>query len=64
MLAGFQTRHWTASQAATEFSNYLDERWKGQAFIHEGKQVEQLELSHKVYSGDGLLRAEEGEHDE
>jgi glycerol-3-phosphate dehydrogenase len=52
MLAGFQTHRWSASQAATEFSAYLHERWKGQSFIHQGKQVEQLELSQELYGQD------------
>ena len=52
MLAGYQTHRWPASQAATEFSAYLLERWKGQAFIQQGKQVEQLELSRRLYGQD------------
>jgi glycerol-3-phosphate dehydrogenase len=52
MLAGFQTHRWSASQAAAEFSAYLHERWKGQSFIHQGKQVEQLELSQELYGQD------------
>lgn len=49
MLAGYATHRWRASQAATEFSDYLQERWKGQAFVHEGKQIEQFELSQDIY---------------
>jgi glycerol-3-phosphate dehydrogenase len=49
MLAGYETRLWRASQAATEFSDYLRERWKGQAFVKEGKQTEQFELSQEIY---------------
>jgi glycerol-3-phosphate dehydrogenase len=63
MLAGFQTHRWTASQAATEFSAYLHERWKGQSFIHQGKQVEQLDLSHDLYSADRSFCADPGEQD-
>lgn len=64
MLAGFQTRRWSASQAATEFSSYLDERWKGQSFIHQGQQVEQLELSENIYREHDSVYADAGEHDE
>lgn len=63
MLAGFQTRRWTASEAAAEFSAYLEERAKGQAFIHQGKQLEQLDLNHDLYSADGMLCADSGEQD-
>jgi glycerol-3-phosphate dehydrogenase len=50
MLAGYETRRWKASHAATEFSDYLQERWRGQAFVQEGKQIEQLELSQDIYN--------------
>ena len=68
MLAGFQTHRWSASQAAAEFSAYLQERWKGQSFIHKGKQVEQLELSQELYGQDCLgddrpICVETGEQD-
>ena len=63
MLAGFQTHRWQASEAATEFSNFLHERWKGQAFVHQGKQVEQLELSRQLYGEDPLVCGNSGEHD-
>ena len=63
MLAGFQTHHWSASQAAAEFSSFLHERWKGQAFIHQGQQVEQLSLSHDLYGADGPICADSGEED-
>ena len=49
MLAGYETRRWQASQAAMEFSDYLRERWKGQAFVQEGNQIEQLGLSREIY---------------
>ena len=49
MLAGYETRRWQASQAATEFSDYLRERWKGQASIQKGKQIEQFERSQEIY---------------
>jgi hypothetical protein len=63
MLAGFQAHRWTAPQAASEFSDYLHERWRGQAFIQQGKQIEQLELSHELYGEDRLACANRGEHD-
>jgi glycerol-3-phosphate dehydrogenase len=63
MLAGYQTHRWTASEAATEFSAYLHERSKGQSFIHQGQQVEQLELNHDIYGADQLLRANSGRQD-
>ncbi len=53
MLAGFQTKRWSSSQASTEFSSYLQERWKGQALIHLGKQIEQLDRSRDLYDRDG-----------
>jgi glycerol-3-phosphate dehydrogenase len=49
MLAGFQTHRWTAAEASAEFEKYLDERWKGQSWINQGKQVEQLYLSHDLF---------------
>jgi glycerol-3-phosphate dehydrogenase len=63
MLAGYQTHRWTALEAATEFSAYLHERSKGQSFIHQGQQVEQLELNHDIYGADQLLRANSGRQD-
>jgi glycerol-3-phosphate dehydrogenase len=61
MLAGFQTHRWSASQAATEFSAYLHERWKGQSLVPQGQQIEQLNFSHDLYGADMLSRAENGE---
>jgi glycerol-3-phosphate dehydrogenase len=49
MLAGYQTHRWNAEEASAQFEKYLDERWKGQSSIHEGKQVEQLYLSHDLF---------------
>jgi hypothetical protein len=63
MLAGFETHRWTASQAATEFSAYLHERSKGQAFIHQGMQVEQMDLNHDLYGADRPFHADSGEQD-
>jgi hypothetical protein len=63
MLAGYQTHRWTASEAAIELSAYLHERSKGQSFIHQGQQVEQLDLNHDLYGADQLLRANSGKQD-
>ncbi|MGA3162220.1 MAG: anaerobic glycerol-3-phosphate dehydrogenase subunit GlpA [Terracidiphilus sp.] len=63
MLAGYQTHRWTASQAASEFSAYLHERSKGQSFIHQGMQVEQLDLNHDLYGADRLLCTNTGKQD-
>ncbi len=63
MLAGFQTNHWSASEAATEFSAYIHERWKGQSFIQQGKQLEQLSLSRDLYGADVEVCAHSGEQD-
>jgi glycerol-3-phosphate dehydrogenase len=60
MLAGFQTHRWTASEAATEFSAYLHERAKGQAFIHQGKQVEQLDFNRNLYGAEQTSCANSG----
>jgi glycerol-3-phosphate dehydrogenase len=49
MLAGFQTNRWSAAEASEQFERYLDERWKGQSWINQGKQVEQLYLSHDLF---------------
>src|SRR5208337_3520501 len=57
MLAGYETRRWKSSQAAAEFSDYLEERWKGQSFVQEGKQTEQFELSQDIYGA--VLSGEE-----
>jgi glycerol-3-phosphate dehydrogenase len=63
MLAGYQAHRWTASQAATEFSAYLHERSKGQSFIHQGKQVEQLDLNNDLYGADRPYCADSGKQD-
>ena len=63
MLAGYQTHRWTASEAATEFSAYLHERSKGQSFIRQGQQVEQLELNHDIYGADQQLSANSDRQD-
>jgi glycerol-3-phosphate dehydrogenase len=63
MLAGFQTHRWSAGEAATEFSAYLHERARGQSFIHQGKQVEQLDLNHALYGADQPFCAELSKQD-
>jgi glycerol-3-phosphate dehydrogenase len=63
MLAGYQTHRWTASEAATEFSAYLHERSKGQSFIRQGQQVEQLELNQDIYGADQQLSVNSGRQD-
>ncbi len=49
MLAGYRNRHWSASQASQLLETYLDDRWKGQAWVPNGKQAEQLELSEQLF---------------
>jgi glycerol-3-phosphate dehydrogenase len=49
MLAGFQTHRWDAAEASSQFERYINERWKGQSGINQGKQVEQLYLSHDLF---------------
>ncbi|MGC9157462.1 MAG: anaerobic glycerol-3-phosphate dehydrogenase subunit GlpA [Terracidiphilus sp.] len=63
MLAGYQAHRWSASEAATEFSDYIQERWKGQSFIHQGKQLEQLDISHDTYGVDVAVCASSGVQD-
>jgi hypothetical protein len=63
MLAGYQTHRWTASEAATQFSAYLHERSKGQSFIRQGQQVEQLELNQDIYGADQQLSVNSGRQD-
>jgi len=50
MLAGYQSGKWSAEQAAREFATYLAERWKGQAFVQQGKQAEQFDIGHELYA--------------
>ena len=57
MLAGYATQQWTAEQAVAEFTRYLNERWKGQDFLEEGKQLQQLELSRSLYGEPPLATA-------
>lgn len=50
MLAGYQTRKWSAETASGQLAGYLDERWKGQAWVPDGKQAEQLHISEELFS--------------
>jgi len=63
MLAGYQTHRWSAAQASTELSAYLDERRKGQSFIHHGKQLEQLDLNCDLYDAGHPAGGDSGEQD-
>ncbi len=49
MLEGYRHGIWQAEDATADFKRYLDERWKGQAQIPRGKQLEQLMLSHDLF---------------
>ncbi len=60
MLAGFQTHRWSAADAAQQFEHYLDERWKGQSWIKQGKQVEQLYLSRDLFGVEYNFHGQEG----
>lgn len=50
MLTGYRDGKWSGEQAVAHLKTYLQERWKGQSWIPEGKQAEQLNLSHEVLS--------------
>ncbi len=60
MLAGFQTHRWNAAEASEQFEHYLDERWKGQSWIKQGKQVEQLYLSRDLFGVEYNFHGQEG----
>ena len=49
MLAGYDKQRWSAAQASPLLETYLDDRWKGQAWVPDGKQAEQLELSEQLF---------------
>ena len=49
MLAGYDKQRWSAAQASQLLETYLDDRWKGQAWVPDGKQAEQLELSEQLF---------------
>jgi glycerol-3-phosphate dehydrogenase len=50
MLAGYQNQFWSSGKATELLQSYLDERWKGQAWVPDGKQTEQLNLSQELFS--------------
>ncbi len=60
MLAGFQMHRWNAAEASEQCEHYLDERWKGQSWIKQGKQVEQLYLSHDLFGVEYNFHGQEG----
>jgi glycerol-3-phosphate dehydrogenase len=49
MLAGYQNQKWTAATASQLLETYLDDRWKGQSWVPDGKQAEQLNLSQELF---------------
>jgi len=49
MLTGYRSRRWTSEQATELLRKYLDDRWKGQAWVPDGKQAEQLSLSQEIF---------------
>ncbi len=49
MLAGYQHQKWPAAQASDLLEIYLHDRWKGQAWVPDGKQAEQLSLSRELF---------------
>ena len=60
MLAGYQSGRWNADEAAREFATYLAERWKGQAFVQQGKQAEQFDIGHELYRTALLQQSNDG----
>ena len=50
MLVGYRNGKWSAEEAFARLQTYLQERWKGQSWTPEGKQTEQLNLSHELLS--------------
>jgi glycerol-3-phosphate dehydrogenase len=49
MLAGYQNNKWSAEHGSDLLSTYLQDRWKGQAWVPDGKQAEQLALSRELF---------------
>jgi glycerol-3-phosphate dehydrogenase len=49
MLAGYQNHKWSADTASQLLEAYLDDRWKGQSWVPDGKQAEQLTLSEELF---------------
>lgn len=60
MLEGYRRGLWPAEGACEDFKRYLDERWKGQAQVPRGKQVEQLTLSHDLFGPGYHFHDEQG----
>jgi len=60
MLEGYRHGLWSAEAGAEEFKRYLNERWKGQAQVPHGKQIEQLSLSHDLFGPTFHFHAGEG----
>jgi glycerol-3-phosphate dehydrogenase len=50
MLAGYQKQKWSADEASELLHTYLQDRWKGQSWVPDGKQAEQLSLSQELFS--------------
>jgi len=50
MLAGYRNETWSAKEASEALAAYLEERWKGQAWVPEGKQAEQLHISEDLFA--------------
>ncbi len=49
MLTGYQNRKWSAIEGSELLGTYLSDRWKGQAWVPDGKQAEQLALSQQLF---------------
>ena len=49
MLAGYQNQFWSSGKASELLQVHLEERWKGQSWIPDGKQTEQLNLSQELF---------------
>jgi len=49
MLAGYRNHKWTAERASRLMETYLDDRWKGQSWVPDGKQPEQLSISQDLF---------------
>ena len=50
MLTGYQSQLWPAAKATDLLQTFLDDRWKGQSWVPDGKQTEQLDLSQELFS--------------
>src|SRR5271166_3953173 len=49
MLMGYRNNKWSAARASQLMATYLDDRWKGQSWVPDGKQAEQLNLSQELF---------------